>query len=54
MFIGDVSKEPLIAEDGMLEVRRVVPDESKLQVFAAEDHRADWWLERLERCYRLI
>ncbi|MFM2024007.1 MAG: hypothetical protein RLZZ56_20 [Actinomycetota bacterium] len=54
MFIGDVTKEPLIAEDGLLVVRRVVPDESKLQVFAAEDHRADWWLERFERCYRLI
>lgn len=54
MFIGDVTKEPLIAEDGVLKVRRVEPNESKLQVFAAEDHRADWWLERLERCYRLI
>lgn len=54
MFIGDITKDPLIAKDGILEIRRVEPDESRLQVFAAEDHRADWWLERLERCYRLI
>lgn len=54
MFIGDITKDPLIAEDGILEIRRVEPDESRLQVFAAEDHRTDWWLERLERCYRLI
>jgi len=54
MFIGDVTTEPLIAENGMLEIRRVEPSESKLQVFAADDHRADWWIERLERCYRLI
>lgn len=54
MFIGDITKDPLIAEDGVLEIRRVEPDHGRLQVFAAEDHRADWWLERLERCYRLI
>jgi len=54
MFIGDVTTEPLIAENGMLEIRRVEPSQSKLQVFAADDHRADWWIERLERCYRLI
>lgn len=54
MFIGDITKEPLVAENGILEIRRVEPSESKLQTFAAEDHRADWWIERLERCYRLI
>jgi len=54
MFIGDVTKEPLIAANGTLEIRRVEPATSKLQTFAADDHRADWWIERLERCYRLI
>jgi O-succinylbenzoate synthase len=54
MFIGDVTKEPLIAANGTLEIRRVEPATSKLQTFAAEDHRADWWIDRLERCYRLI
>ena len=54
MFIGDVTKEPLIAAEGILEISRVEPATSKLQTFAADDHRADWWIERLERCYRLI
>ena len=53
MLIGDVTREPLIARDGYLEVRRVQVDEDRLNVFAAEDHRADWWLERLERCLAL-
>ena len=54
MLIGDVTLEPLIAVDGYLDVRRVEVDSTKLEVFAAEDHRGDWWLERLERCYRLL
>ena len=54
MFIGDVTREPLIAKDGYLDVRRVEVDADKLQVFAAEDHRYDWWIERLERCMQLI
>jgi len=53
MLIGDVTREPLIAKDGYLEVRRVDVDADRLQVFAAEDHRGDWWLERLERCLAL-
>ena len=54
MFIGDVTREPLIAQGGYLDVRRVEVDSTKLEVFAAEDHRGDWWIERLERCYRLL
>ena len=54
MFIGDVTRDPLIAKDGYLDVRRVEVDSAKLEVFAAEDHRGDWWFERLERCYRLL
>ena len=54
MYIGDVTREPLIAKDGYLDVRRVEVDSTKLEVFAAEDHRGDWWIERLERCYRLL
>lgn len=54
MFIGDVTREPLIAKDGYLDVRRVEVNSTKLEVFAAEDHRGDWWIERLERCYRLL
>ena len=54
MFAGDVAAKPLIAIDGQLPVRRVEPDPMKLEIFAAEDHRQDWWLERLERCLKLL
>jgi O-succinylbenzoate synthase len=54
MLIGDVTREPMIAQGGYLDVRRVDVDEAKLEVFAAEDHRADWWLERLDRCLTRI
>lgn len=53
MLIGDVTREPLIAKDGYLDVRRVEVDADRLQVFTAEDHRCDWWLDRLERCLAL-
>ena len=54
LFAGDVCDEPLRPVDGRLEVKRVSPSESRLQIFKAEDHRMDWLLERLERCYRLV
>jgi O-succinylbenzoate synthase len=53
MLIGDVTKEPLRAENGYLDYRRVEVTPSKLDVFRAEDHRVDWWMDRLERCARL-
>lgn len=54
LLAGDVTREPLIPVEGEIPVRRVEVDESKLEVFRAEDHRADWWLERLERAYSLL
>lgn len=54
MFAGDVAPKPLIATDGRLKIERVVPDANKLAIFAAEDHRRDWWVDRLERCLQLI
>jgi len=54
LFAGDVSATPLAPKDGQLPVQRAFADASRLEVFAAEDHRYDWWLERLERCYPLV
>lgn len=54
MFEDDVCDEPLIANDGVLEVKRVVPSETKLRKLAAADERVGWWQQRLERCYNLI
>ena len=54
LLAGDVTREPLRAENGYIDVRRVEVDQAKLEVFKAQDHREDWWLERLERVYRLL
>jgi o-succinylbenzoate synthase len=54
LLAGDVTREPLRAENGFIDVRRVEVDKSKLEIFSAQDHRQDWWLERLERVYKLL
>lgn len=54
LLAGDVTREPLRAENGFVDVRRVEVDSAKLEIFRAQDHREDWWLERLERVYILI
>jgi O-succinylbenzoate synthase len=54
LLAGDVTREPLRTENGFINVRRVEADESKLEIFKAQDHREDWWLERLERVYKLL
>ncbi len=47
----DICDEPLIAEQGELQVRRVSPSEARLQKFAAGEDRRQWWLQRLRDCY---
>jgi O-succinylbenzoate synthase len=54
LLAGDVTREPISPVDGFIEVRRVEVDTNKLDTFRAEEHREDWWLERLERTYRLL
>ena len=54
LLAGDVTREPIAPVDGFIEVRRVEVDDEKLQTFNAEEHRYDWWLERLERTYKLL
>lgn len=54
LLAGDVTRESLAPVDGFIDVRRVEVDEEKLQTFKTEDHRADWWLERLSETYKLL
>ena len=54
LLASDVVAEPLTAIDGFLPVKRVSPDAGKLTELAANPERTQWWLERLERCYRLL
>ncbi len=54
LLAGDVTRNPLLPVDGQIEVRRVDVDEELLNTFKTEEHREDWWLERLEACYKLL
>lgn len=54
LFAGDLTKDPLVAEDGFMDVRRPEINLSSLDIFRSDDHRFDWWLERLERCGRIL
>jgi O-succinylbenzoate synthase len=54
LLAGDVTREPIVPVDGFIDVRRINVDEEKLQTFKVEEHREDWWLERLERTYKLL
>ena len=54
LLAGDVTRKPLMPVDGQIEVRHVEVDEELLNTFTTEEHREDWWLERLEACYKLL
>lgn len=54
MFEDDVCDEPFIATNGLLYPNRAIPSETKLKKLAADSERTEWWLRRLERCYRII
>jgi O-succinylbenzoate synthase len=54
LLAGDVTRNSLLPIDGQIEVRLVEVDEDLLNTFKTEEHREDWWLERLEACYKLL
>lgn len=54
LFVGDLVKDPLYPENGELVLRRPEINSASLDTFKAEDHRADFWFDRLERCARIL
>lgn len=54
LMAADVTRDPLLADDGAIAVRRVLPDPALLDRFAADADRTAWWLARLERCHALL
>jgi O-succinylbenzoate synthase len=54
LLAADVSGDPLLPRDGVIEVRRVEPDPSLLDRYAADAERTAWWLDRLARCHRVL
>lgn len=51
LLAGDVTTDPLVADDGAIRLRDAVPDEELLERYAAADDRKNWWLARLRRAY---
>jgi O-succinylbenzoate synthase len=54
LLAGDVTEAPLVARGGSIAVQRPVVSEDLLERFAARPETTAWWLERLERCYKLL
>jgi O-succinylbenzoate synthase len=54
LFGGDLTKDSLRPENGILELRRPEINLPSLDTLKAEDHRGDWWIARLERCGRIL
>ena len=54
LLAADVTRDPLVPQDGSIAVRRVLPDPELLDRYAADAARTDWWLERLGRAYAVL
>ncbi|MDQ0894575.1 o-succinylbenzoate synthase [Agromyces ramosus] len=54
LLAADVTRAPLLPEDGSIPVRRVLPDPALLDRYAASPERTEWWLERLGRAYAVL
>lgn len=51
LLAGDVTMDPLVADDGAIRLRDVVADEGLLEQYAASPERKEWWLARLRRAH---
>lgn len=54
LFAGDLVKDPLLPVNGQLELRRPEVNFSAFDTFRAEDHRSDFWFDRLDRVARIL
>ncbi|MEV7606523.1 o-succinylbenzoate synthase [Paenarthrobacter sp. NPDC089322] len=54
LFQSDISRDPLVADDGEIRLREAVADPGLLEQYAASGERRDWWLERLRRVHAVL
>lgn len=54
LMAADVTRETLKPANGQIELRRIEVDPAALDRHKAEEHRIDWWLERLERAWAVL
>jgi o-succinylbenzoate synthase len=53
LFVDDVA-EPTVPVDGYLPVAPATPDPARLQALAAPPDRRQWWIDRVNACYRFL
>ncbi|MBT2594649.1 o-succinylbenzoate synthase [Arthrobacter sp. ISL-72] len=54
LLAADVTRDPLVADDGAIRLRDVAADAGLLSEYAASPDRRDWWLDRLRRVHALL
>lgn len=54
LFESDVTRDPLVADDGAIRLRDVAADAGLLERFAASPERQEWWLARLRRVHACL
>ncbi|MGO2096997.1 MAG: o-succinylbenzoate synthase, partial [Candidatus Microbacterium stercoravium] len=54
LLTADVTRDPLLPQDGAISAARVVPDEDLLVRHAAPPQREEWWRRRIGACYALL
>ncbi|UVJ38715.1 o-succinylbenzoate synthase [Arthrobacter sp. CJ23] len=54
LFAADVTRDPLVADDGAIRLRDAAADEGLLEQYAAPAERRDWWLDRLRRVHAVL
>ncbi|MFK0006858.1 o-succinylbenzoate synthase [Paenarthrobacter sp. NPDC090520] len=54
LFAADITRDPLVADDGAIRLREAAADPELLERYAAPADRRDWWLERLARVHAVL
>ena len=54
LLAADVTRDPLVPDDGAIRLRDVAVDPDLLAEYAAPPERRDWWLDRLRRVYGVL
>ncbi|TVU62335.1 O-succinylbenzoate synthase [Paenarthrobacter nitroguajacolicus] len=54
LFASDITLDPLVADDGAIQLRDTHADAGLLEQYAASGERRDWWLDRLRRVHAVL
>lgn len=54
LLAGDLTHEPLMAHDGVIEIRELEPSAEFIEKFRTSGEREAWWKARLQRCLELL